>query len=282
MTTLELPVHTELTGETGQSSHHVSIGGSEAQPQICIECGNPQNNEKDCISKGRATCSSQPYCLGCEIVVWALEPYKAWLKELKESGKRKRIMVNGSDYLQSHHGAYLWDRVNILIRSEPHEPTEGVSPELISESKTSGMTPILQILLMVTGSPCPWNFPRIGPEISGYTGSSAAIEKARTWYSECLTDHKRCLQNSGSSLPTRIILIEGIAKARLHTSDTETAPYACLSHCWGGQSVIRTTTRTLKQFTTNLPWEELPQTFQDAIQFAHGLGFKYLWIDSLC
>ncbi|KAH8642870.1 HET-domain-containing protein [Alternaria alternata] len=314
MTTRELPGQTEFIGETDQPPNHVSIGGSEAStvpkfgsqqltktgfdffsrrircnPPICQTCLKPENYEEDCQFYQRVVCASKPYCLGCEIVAWALEPYRAWLRKLKEPGERKAILVNGLSYLQSHHGASLWDGgiklttiVNMLIRSKLCEPMEGVSPGLMSESNISGLSPILQVLLMITDCPCPWNFPRIGPEITGYTGSSAAIEKARAWYSECLMNHKRCLQNSGSPLPTRIILIEGTDKARLHTSSAEHASYACLSHCWGGQSVIQTTARTLEQFTTNLPWEELPQTFQDAIQFAHGLGFKYLWIDSLC
>jgi hypothetical protein len=313
MTMRKLPIHTGFIRETDQSSHHVSIEGSKAsivpkfgsrqltktvfdffsrkirfEPLICPVCLKPENYEGDCMPAEMVVCTSEPYCFGCEVVAWALKPYKAWLKELK-LGERKGIAVNGRSYLKSHHGGDVWNGsnlhttlVDVLIRSKPYEPTEGASPELISESNTCGLVSILQVLLMVADSSCPWNFPRIGPEITGHTGSSAAIEKARTWYSECLVNHKRCLQNSGSPLPTRIILIEGTAKARLHTSSTEHAPYACLSHCWGGQSVIQTTTRTLEQFTTNLPWEELPQTFKDAIQFAHGFGFKYLWIDSLC
>ncbi|KAB2103048.1 hypothetical protein AG0111_0g8843 [Alternaria gaisen] len=45
---------------------------------------------------------------------------------------------------------------------------------------------------------------------------------------------------------------------------------------------MQTTTQNLEQYTVDLPWEELPKTFQDAIQFTYALGFRYLWIDSLC
>ena len=166
MTLQELPVHTEFIWEAGQHSHHVSIKGSEGSivpkfgsqqltktgfnfftrrircsPQVCPVCLNPENYEGDCMPAERVVCTSKPFCLGCEIIAWALEPYKGWLKELKESGERKGIMVNGLPYLKSHHGGYLWGGgnprttlIDILIRSKPCQPTEGVSPELTSES----------------------------------------------------------------------------------------------------------------------------------------------------
>jgi len=46
--------------------------------------------------------------------------------------------------------------------------------------------------------------------------------------------------------------------------------------------MIQTTTITFEQYAVQLPWDELPKTYQDAIRFAHALGFSYLWIDSLC
>jgi len=119
-------------------------------------------------------------------------------------------------------------------------------------------------------------------EMSRDTGSSAAIEKVRKWLSKCLQDHEQCRKDPIFQLPTRIIHIEGPKQARLHTSKGEIADYACLSHCWGGQAVFQTTAGKLEQYTASLPWEELPKTFQDAIQFAHGLGINYLWIDSVC
>jgi hypothetical protein len=114
------------------------------------------------------------------------------------------------------------------------------------------------------------------------TGSSAAREKVQEWYSECRSNHKECLSDSRSPLPTRVIHIQGPNKVRLYTSGTECAQYACLSHCWGGQSVIQTTAQNFEQHTLGIRWEELPKTFQDAIHFAHSIGFEYLWIDSLC
>jgi len=58
--------------------------------------------------------------------------------------------------------------------------------------------------------------------------------------------------------------------------------YTCLSHCWGTAQFIQTTVDTLAQFKDTIAWDDLPKTFQDAIDVTHQLGIKYIWIDSLC
>jgi hypothetical protein len=44
----------------------------------------------------------------------------------------------------------------------------------------------------------------------------------------------------------------------------------------------RTTVETLKANLTSIPWDTLPATFQDAIDFTRRLGLQYIWIDSVC
>ena len=58
--------------------------------------------------------------------------------------------------------------------------------------------------------------------------------------------------------------------------------YICLSHCWGAFQPLKTTKETLPKFKDNIPWDELPKTFQDAVNVTRWLGLRYLWIDSLC
>jgi hypothetical protein len=43
-----------------------------------------------------------------------------------------------------------------------------------------------------------------------------------------------------------------------------------------------TTKANYEDNSKGIPWEGLPQTFQDAIVFARKLQIRYLWIDSLC
>jgi hypothetical protein len=61
------------------------------------------------------------------------------------------------------------------------------------------------------------------------------------------------------------------------------AHYLCLSHCWGQSSLpLETTRQNIQEHTDRIPFDILPKTFQDAVDFVRRLGQRYLWIDSLC
>ena len=51
---------------------------------------------------------------------------------------------------------------------------------------------------------------------------------------------------------------------------------------WGPEPHFRTTLSNIADFEQSISLEELPRTFQDAILVARRLGFRFLWIDSLC
>jgi hypothetical protein len=55
-----------------------------------------------------------------------------------------------------------------------------------------------------------------------------------------------------------------------------------LSHRWGSRGLLKTASKTLSNHIERIPWDQLPLTFQDAINIAIALQIKYLWIDSLC
>ena len=69
---------------------------------------------------------------------------------------------------------------------------------------------------------------------------------------------------------------------QLHESQQEEGEYVCLSHCWGNNTFIVTTTQSIQAHRADIPWLRLPKTFQDAVEITMRLGFRYLWIDSLC
>jgi hypothetical protein len=59
--------------------------------------------------------------------------------------------------------------------------------------------------------------------------------------------------------------------------------YITLSHCWGRQGVAcRLTTSTYETFTSPFRQASMPRNFQHAAVFTRALGYRYLWIDSLC
>ena len=61
--------------------------------------------------------------------------------------------------------------------------------------------------------------------------------------------------------------------------------YLTLSHCWGAtpsDASWKTTLGKVKSFSTRIPLEDLPRTFQEAVTITRSLGQRYIWIDSLC
>lgn len=55
-----------------------------------------------------------------------------------------------------------------------------------------------------------------------------------------------------------------------------------LSHCWGQFKFLSLVTENIDVFKKEIPFHELPKTFQDAVTFTRSTLVKYIWIDSLC
>ncbi|OAK93699.1 HET-domain-containing protein, partial [Phaeosphaeriaceae sp. SRC1lsM3a] len=60
--------------------------------------------------------------------------------------------------------------------------------------------------------------------------------------------------------------------------------YLTLSHVWGedASKQLRLSNRRLEEFQVTIPLHEMPLIFVEAMRIARQIGFKYLWIDSLC
>jgi hypothetical protein len=59
--------------------------------------------------------------------------------------------------------------------------------------------------------------------------------------------------------------------------------YIVVSHRWGdGDGQFKTTAANIASREMHMSFKALPKTFQDAVVVTRGLGFEYLWIDSLC
>ena len=131
--------------------------------------------------------------------------------------------------------------------------------------------------------PDSWHdFPK-GRRTSGNTGSDEAFEVIRSWLNECTTEHDFCSGNIVDKLPTRVIdvgLEDGTI--RLVEGQGRSDRYIALSHCWGSQQIITTTTLTINDRRREISPDELSKTFREAIELTKRLGFPYIWIDSLC
>ncbi|KAL8920990.1 MAG: hypothetical protein Q9172_004254 [Xanthocarpia lactea] len=136
------------------------------------------------------------------------------------------------------------------------------------------------------------NAPYLRQNPSPSTASSSSFATARLWLDECMTKHSStcCAAypvGRYARPPSRLVDVgssDGGLKCHLfltppnHTS----IEYLTLSHRWGGANVYRLTKATIVAMCTEIPVEDLPQTFRDAICVTRKLGYRYLWIDSLC
>lgn len=117
------------------------------------------------------------------------------------------------------------------------------------------------------------------------TSSEGSFEKLQEWITDCQTLHRECPALKPVPLPTRVLDVDPAddgVDCRLVKTAGKIGIYLTLSHCWGTTRMITTTLSTFASREAAIVWNELSQTFKDAISITRKLGFRYLWIDSLC
>jgi hypothetical protein len=118
------------------------------------------------------------------------------------------------------------------------------------------------------------------------TGDAAALNLLKTWITNCMENHENCSKNvTPDILPTRLLDISEPTVIRLvDTQDAGiTEPYITLSHCWGkSRNHLTLTSENRYRLQQGIPVSELPLTFREAAHVTRYLGYKYIWIDSLC
>lgn len=125
------------------------------------------------------------------------------------------------------------------------------------------------------------------------TGDTEVARLALDWLNNCRHNHKSCeskdrLRDSGY-YPPRLIetspdnfQICRVIIPKEHPL-VKGSRYVAVSHCWGDRSPsVILTASNLDQMKEVMPWDELPKSFQEAIQTCSRLGYRYIWIDSLC
>ncbi|EIW52286.1 HET-domain-containing protein, partial [Trametes versicolor FP-101664 SS1] len=69
---------------------------------------------------------------------------------------------------------------------------------------------------------------------------------------------------------------------RLVSTIGQRGEYLTLSYVWGGDQIHKTTSTNLSMYEQGIAPSILPPTIRDAIYVTHMLGFRWLWVDSLC
>ena len=108
----------------------------------------------------------------------------------------------------------------------------------------------------------------------------------KSWLIDCVDQHYDCRNEStGWYIPTRLIDVgSSLTPPRLRAaSDVSVGErYATLSYCWGMKSFHRLRSSNYAAMLQNIPLDDLPRTFRDAIVVTRMLDVRYLWVDSLC
>ncbi|RSL74999.1 hypothetical protein CEP51_011277 [Fusarium floridanum] len=123
--------------------------------------------------------------------------------------------------------------------------------------------------------------------LTGDTSTSTSLNLAQSWIQECETAHGQCGSGRDVSFPKRCLDVAPInipdgSAVQLVETHGKTGSYVCLSHCWGKDKLITTTSQTIATHFNKIPLTALPKTFRDAVTLTRSLGLRYLWIDSLC
>ncbi|KAG4433403.1 hypothetical protein IFR05_011115 [Cadophora sp. M221] len=127
-----------------------------------------------------------------------------------------------------------------------------------------------------------------GRPIAPSLGDESCFDLARTWISNCETSHELCRYNESVPLPERVLRIEGDLHSRSFRLRTcqpagEHGRYVYLSHLWGSVTPPILTTGNLEEkLAGRCESLDLPSSWQDALYAIMQMGFRYVWIDSLC
>lgn len=102
------------------------------------------------------------------------------------------------------------------------------------------------------------------------------------WLHECNTNHSTCSSPS-LILPKRFLCVSVQVTQVIDTKGLPSSRYMTLSHCWGKNTDMITTTKdNIERRRTGIEWNELPQIFKDAITVTRSIECQWIWIDSLC
>lgn len=126
------------------------------------------------------------------------------------------------------------------------------------------------------------------PPVASSTGSPSSISQVQKWITSCDETHILChTAKETHVLPTRLIEIHAKHERLVHSKDVrlkerESLQYVTLSHCWGTDKIFTLVLGNISDLTQKIPRDKLTKTFLEAIEVTRSLGYKYLWIDSLC
>lgn len=119
-------------------------------------------------------------------------------------------------------------------------------------------------------------------------GSPTFFAVLSEWVRNCNQYHHECLPAPHAPLPTRVIDVgkDSDPTMKLYeTANGEIGQYTALSHPWGDAAThkpFQTLRSNYEAFKQEIVFDQLPQTFKDAVITTRAMGVRFLWIDSIC
>ncbi|KAF2432486.1 HET-domain-containing protein [Tothia fuscella] len=121
------------------------------------------------------------------------------------------------------------------------------------------------------------------------------FELIHEWIGQCYDNHISCtlhrINFEPGYVPARLIHVDHlnrkirlVERNEIPVNKISGIEYIALSHCWGkDQKLIPRTTRANRLMRKDgIAWDELTNTFRDAMEICLKLWKPYIWIDSLC
>lgn len=124
------------------------------------------------------------------------------------------------------------------------------------------------------------------------------VTSIKKWLADCkgsgspTEGHTICSSPLPAWMPSRLIEVkESGGKLCMNLVQTPKEypkgrpEYTALSYRWGGSETLEKValcSTSEESYQENIPWENLPETLQDAAVTTHKLGIRFLWVDSLC
>ncbi|KAK4176255.1 heterokaryon incompatibility protein-domain-containing protein [Triangularia setosa] len=235
----------------------------EAPKDVCARCAFASAVADACVEQGILECVSFDI---------NGEPYHNLLWEVENQPHLGGSEANEGGNFDTSHGPLIPRWSNLLWAA-------GDSAYSLQRARSFEIS-------TAPGKPSP--FPDIPIRSPKWTSSSTTnvmnFDKARAWLRICEQSHPNCAVASRTpNLPARVLDVRNLPVKLYEPSPGESAPYLCLSHCWGTtRPACMTTAETLDLNRRGIAWEDLAATFRHAIDVTRRLGFDYLWIDSIC
>ncbi len=108
---------------------------------------------------------------------------------------------------------------------------------------------------------------------------------ALRWIKTCDDNHATCQSKTDNrKLPTRVVCVpdgEG-EDPWLEYGRGRTGDYVALSYRWGSATLSKTLLSNESKFQSAIPYQGLSKTIRHAVLMTRKLGYRYLWVDSLC